>query len=255
MFAVSVVVSCTVRVCQMLFMTEPQTGFFYPGYETAGTLLTLLYIAMFAATAVFAYTELRGLVRRSSHGVGVGIFSVVTAVLIAVDGVVTAVTATVVSPQLVMGILMSGCAVVFFVLEALALLNVGQELRCWMVAFPAIYWLLEALFRFGNYMKMATISENLFDIAALSFLTLFFLLYAKSTNGVNTAKSMRMMAPVGYCTSLLCILCTLPRLAVMLLADGKQLHETTTVEPLLLVMAVLVLLLIPRRVKSPDNAA
>ena len=85
----------------------------------------------------------------------------------------------------------------------------------------------------------------------MGFLSLFFLVYGKVINGIETKMSARMVVPLGLCTSLVCLICSLPRYAARIFAVGV-LHETTPPDILYLVLAAAVLFLLPKRVaKAP----
>lgn len=250
LFTVSCVVAVVVRVCQLLFMTEPETGFFYTNFETLGTLLTVLYVAIIAATAIISYAELRGRAKMPERGVAVTLLSAAAAVMLAAEAVSGLLNTESLSGMTVISTLLTLGTAAFFVFEALAFLNTAPETRRWLSLFPAAYWLIRVVSSFSTYMKMANISENLFDVAAMGFLTLFFLIYGKAVSQVDMAKSMRMLAPAGFCASILCLVCSLPRYAVLLFSDSKILHDTASPQPIFILMAVLVVLLIPRRVKK-----
>lgn len=249
MFCVSALVSCVVRVCQLLFMTDPANGFFYPRYEAMGTALTVLYVAMFVATALVAYSEMRGTIKMTAE-------SKVRTYILFVAGLSVAAELLSFSPSggplgVLVLLLTLGCAAFFFIeaTYSAAESRVPENLRQWMCVFPVCFWLAQTVMAFSQYMTVANIAENIFDLCAMGLLTLFFLLYGKTANKIGTSATIKLLTPLGLCASLLCFICSIPRYAAQIFAE-YPIHGISSPRLLFVVMGVAILFLLPRRIKQ-----
>ena len=250
-FITAVVVSCVVRVCQILFMTDPATGFYFPRYETLGLLLTLLYVALFAATAVLSFLEIRGCAKFRNVSVfrTIALFLAAIAVLGQIPSALSA-SPLIAAIQIVLAL----GAAAFFAAEApegVLPIKIKAEYRQWLSIFPVCFWLVRTLLAFSHYMTVANISENIFDLSAMGFLCLFFLLYGKSVNGVDGKKTVRLLVPSGLCASMLCFVCSVPRIAAILLG-ANSIHGTAGIGLIYIAMGIAVPFMLPKRISRKE---
>ncbi len=244
MYGTAAVVACTVRICQLLFMTDPQTGFFFPRYQLLGTVLTVFYIAVFAATVAISFIEMKGTVKLNRQ-------SMATSVVLGIAGVFTLSEISFSgSPAMdaLKLVLVLGTAA-YFICRALPAGKVDANVLRWLALCPCLFWLLQVIVNFAAYMTIANISEKTFDLVAMCVLCLFFLAHGKIANGIGTPKSVRLLQPLGLSASLLCLICSLPRMAANLFGTSP-IHDAHSGKLLFIIYAVAVLFLLPVRVKA-----
>lgn len=243
MFAVAVIVSCTVRVLQILCMTDPATGFYYPRFETLGVALTLLYVSLIFATMIISVGEMKGCVKIVRGSIPRAIIMIAAAlamlycVTLGESGAL----------GIIKGVFAVGAAV-YFAAEGFGERLIKADMRRWLSIFPVLFWLAEVIVNFLLYTRMANISENVFDMLAMGSLCLFFLISGRFTNGFATTRSVKLLTPVGLCSVMLCFLASLPRYIAACFPEISAMHPSTYPAWVFAVLGVAVLLLLPRRV-------
>ena len=227
-------------------MTETATGFYKTEFQSLGSVLTVLYIVIFAATAALSFAEMRGTVLMPGRSVYSSAVSFIAAAVLlfnlftfsAPEGQSALLTFLNI-------VLLIGTTVYFIADGAAAYFDLERFLK-YLGVLPVAYWTVRILTVFMQYIRMANISENLFDLAAMGFTTVFFLLHGKIDNDIDLKKSVKFLAPVGLCAVLLCVICTLPRYFVILVSETPILHDTVEINPVFIPLAAFILFKLPR---------
>ena len=228
-------------------MTETATGFYKTEYQSLGSLLTVLYIVIFAVIAVLSFAEMRGTVRMpgSTPLTSIASFAAAAVMLFQLftfyipEGQSAILT-------FLNFVLLAGMIVFFTADGASAFFGIDRFLK-YLGIVPIVYWIVRILTVFMQYIRMANISENLFDLAAMGFAAVFFLLYGTADNDIELKKSVRFLAPGGLCAILLCVICTVPRYFVILASQTRILHDTVEINPVFIPLAAFILFKLPQK--------
>lgn len=248
MFAVAVAVSCTVRVLQVLCMTDPATGFYYPRFEMLGVALTLLYVSLIFTTAVISLSEMKGCVKVMRGNIGFSaVMFVAAAVMLYVATLDISGTAGILKGLFAIG------SAAYFAAEGLGERVIRRDIRRWLSIFPVVFWLAEIITNFLLYTRMANISENVFDMLSMSLFCLFFLFYGRFGNGYATSKGVKLLTPVGLTAAMVGFLASVPRYVAALFPEISALHPSSYPAWVFIVFGVAVICLLPRRVSSAET--
>ncbi len=245
-FAVGIVLACVIRICQLLFMTETATGFYKTEYQSLGSLLTVLYIAIFAVTAIISFAEMRGTVRMPGRTPVTSAVSFIAAAVMAFQLFTFSVPEGQSAVLTALNLILLIGTILFFIADGAAPFFDIDRTVSYLGVIPVVYWTVRILTVFMQYIRMANISENLFDLAAMGFVTVFFLLYGKVDSDIELKRSVRFLAPIGLCAIMLCVICTVPRYFVILVSEEQILHDTVEINPVFIPLAAFILLKLPR---------
>ena len=115
--------------------------------------------------------------------------------------------------------------------------------------------ILWAALRLGRtfmlYTGIADISENVFDIMMLCLMLVFWLLHGRIVSGYNYGAAVKWIFGVGLSAALLSVICTLPRLYVLLFGKSIILHESTAPKLINIASAVYIWYFLYRFSKQP----
>lgn len=224
-FSVSLLFSMSIRIIQLMFMIEPDTGFVKPEYGNLQTALTAgLFFIIIAFTVFSALSRRRPLDIEELPIKPLGVFAAVTAAAQLIEVAILALSSTFdISNMLMMLFLLLSSS--FFILFSISIFT-GNRIPMFASVFPVILYVYKLVASFISYTGIANISENMFDVAMLCVTLFFFLLHGKYLSEVTSPKKSRIIFPVGLVASLFCFLCTIPRYAIILLGASNILHES-----------------------------
>lgn len=223
-----VVVAIVTRVIQLIYMTEVDTGFLKPDFQQAGLLIGIGLIFMLLLIGFFAFTSDRFPVQLPQGSKPLAVFSF----LAAAGQIYEIISSSGISDKAVFALysillLLSAVFFVFFGISQLIPIKIPNMLTL----VPTVTMVVKLIWKFMRYTGMANISENLFDIGMLIFLTLFFLWMGKILNNMTSKYNLRVMFATGLIASLFCFVCTLPRYFIIMFGMGNVLHTESLPNP------------------------
>lgn len=224
------ILTAVLRFLQLLLFVDGETGFVKQ--ETAAsvgniavTVITLLVLlAVLIATTAFNKRQPIGAPKVSDH-----LSLVVTGFLMSgyflVSSAVTAVSLGGASKVEYLKLALALLCTVFFVFFSVSGLSDIKVPPALALA-PIFYGGYELIFAYMECRGVANISDNIYKLAFLSFMLLFYLFEGKLLANAECRKSARLMLPVASFCLIFGAICTLPPLFMSLIGKRSALHTT-----------------------------
>ena len=229
--AVGAVLTAVLRFIQLFFLVDGKTGFVWE--ETAAavgniavTVITLLcFLVVLIITTAFNKRQPIGAPKVSNH-----LPLVVTGFLMAgyflVSSAVTAVSLGSASKIEYLKLALELLCTVFFVFFSVSGLSSDVKVPQALALAPIFYGGYELIFAYMDCRGVANISDNIYKLAFLSFMLLFYLFEGKLLANAECRKSARLMLPVASFCLIFGTICTLPPLFMSLIGKRSALHTT-----------------------------
>lgn len=218
-FCVALPVSLGLRLMQLFFIVEANTGFFKHEYDSWGNGITAIIIAVGVITAVFSFFSHRSPENPPKTGLVMGISSVLLAFAVAMELFFTngsyGVSVVIKILLYLFGILFVLWLIVFSVKD---FLNIKIPLLTY--AIPCLYFVARLIYSFGEISSLALISDNIFLIAAYCAVLLFMLNFAKLYNNFDKEKGFRKLLASGLASVLFCFTQSVPNVVFHILSGG-----------------------------------
>lgn len=246
-FAFSAAAVTVMRICQLLYTIESNTGFYKNGYSYFSVISAAALIISAAAIALFSFFDpisaksTRRVKSFLSEKNGCSSFSGDLACLFVAAGFLLLAVHTVSSG------VDEVSSVVRLVFELSAVIGYGAFGFLGVIGKPrpallsvlfVPVWISELITLFVRYNGVAAVPERTYDILMLCLCTLFSLSYAKQVNGVSKGYLSIRFRIFGLYTAFMCIVSTFPRYFVMLLGRADVLHESAVSEPVFLIFGI-----------------
>ncbi len=212
------------RTAQILYLTEPGTGFFDPA-GTAGAVALLLFIAfcLVSAAVISSFT------RRNPSGAPThSVAAIIGAAALAIAGFYDAFFVNYVSGASIVILLTRICAV----LSSLSLMlyifrffipQLSKVSK--MFYLPVLFFfMLKLISTFTVYSTVSVIADNVFHIAFLCCAMIFALFFLKLENGIRPGHSAYRLFPLGAMTVILSACCVIPVIVAFVLGQQARIH-------------------------------
>ena len=235
-FAVMMAIAIPVRSLQLLLYIDHTTGFYVEGDTTAPILNAVLWIGLILICLILflgkgSYSENY---RRANKPLGVA--AVVSGLFILIEmGTMVAE----VIPDFTLGVfsLSSWLQIILLLVTAIAITSFGLRLfqgetrkDCFglLMLIPTFWAGVSLMVTFMEHTTIANISQTLFDVLAMCFMTIFVYLFARVCMGYADAHTETMMLASGYLTAAFSLLSSLPSFLILISGDEiiKQYVET-----------------------------
>ncbi len=276
-FSFSILLVLPLRVYQYLKIIEPGTGF-YKQTDFSVPVLYGLLVFFGGGMLLISFINRRQIalsttVRKSP---GLGIVALLTAVALLVDAVVmyrhfTSLyygTAQNNGGELFFesatsGIMKSGAlpmlfesvfavfSAIFFIVLGVAYISGksnGSEFKLLAIA-PLAWSVCRILHRFMRTISFMNVSDLFFELLMIVFLMIFFMAFAQLISRVNHKGVDWKLTGFGLPAALLCLLCFVPRAAILVMGKGNLLTDLSPPEYCDLAVAVFILAFILDKVR------
>lgn len=90
---------------------------------------------------------------------------------------------------------------------------------------PLVWSVVRLVIRFVKKISYVNVSDLMLELFAIAFMMLFFLSFARISSGLSNKKSMRSLWASGFAAAFFCVAANLPRLVMVITANGKMLNE------------------------------
>lgn len=230
-FVLMMAVAIPVRTIQLLYFIDYSTGFYVQGDQTADILSALLNIVLWAGLIVialllfFGQGEYPETFRNRNKPLGFAAMAAGLCLLIRMGFVLVNEF-----PQVGRGVLdlSSALQIALLVLAAVALNAYGLKLIegqtekskfGFLMLMPTFWAALTLMSSFMAHTTIANISENLFDILALSFTTIFLYTFTRVSMGYLGTMTETVLLMSGTMTAAFSLLSALPRFLILVAGD------------------------------------
>ena len=224
-FCIALPLSVSMRLLQLFFTVEPETGFFKPYYRTPGILLLIVILAFCAVTVILSFTSHRNPEHPPRVNPLLSAASVFLALSVCYELFHEVSSASVKQWQSALLILTGLAAVFFFIFYAVSP-YVGFSLPRLCAVLPVIYFIMRIICSFTAISSLALISDNIMVTACYCLILLFMLSFAKLCNGVDTEYNFRRLLAFGLSSVILCAAQSIPHIAFNLAAACGYNHTS-----------------------------
>ena len=194
LFCITLPFSVLLRLVQLRYTVDENTGFFIKEYSSYGNLMLYLIFGLAFLPAVFSFVTHRRPDKPPYMNVFLRICSALLGTMIILRNLTEQFADVVpvwqITPLKIFGIL-SG---IFFVLYPFGF---GFSKVCF--AFPVIYSILKIVATFTEISSLALISDNLIIICTYCVILIFMLQLAKLYNGLDLEVNFRKIMASGFC--------------------------------------------------------
>lgn len=236
-FAVSALIAVPVRVFQFMGILDPATGFWAD--KTSVTIPVIYSVLAASVLIMLLFSYLSGSMPKTKApsgknpalAIASGLMSLsliadccscIIAYLATDSKAQSALTAGNATTPLLFQSIFAGLGAIFFLVYAISFIS-GNELykRVGVLSAAVVAWLMcRMIHRFTRAIGFLNVSELTFELFMVSFLMLFFLAFARLSNGINTDKRLWSILGFGFSGALFGLVCFIPR-AVTALIGGS----------------------------------
>lgn len=207
-----------VRVIQVLFITEGDTGFFKKGYHGLGLAVSLFVFFIILAAAMYAcFIPKRKIVpHKTTFYLAISEFLMAAAIVYEAifSQIGSNVPAWQILLQMIFGLLSAGT----FVLDGLSFFT-EKKVSPTLSISHILFWLVRVIIVFSSYITVSVVSENVFELTALCVSLVFFLNISKFQNSVGKL-NLRSLTCLGITAFISCIVYSVPQI-IALIVSGQ----------------------------------
>ena len=223
------------RILQIFFCCDPETGFFYVGYEKIGTEFSIVIFAFLIICFFLSFLEQKTAAEYPKTGLLMAIGYFLVGALVIFDLIFFPSDFSLGLPQRllfsVFGIVTAAVAVLeavnyLYPLDFLDFIRNenGKIFPVFSIA-ALVFWILRTVFFFAFYTEMAVISDHVFDIIALLCVLVLLLYIAYLSNDVQSVKAKRRLLPLLILSFLTCVCSSLPHFLLFIFGQKERLHN------------------------------
>lgn len=224
-FLVALPLSVALRIFQIMFVVEAETGFFAQEFEGYGNAMTAVIFAFSVVMAVFAYLSHREPKEAAKPNIVMSIGAVMFSFSVLYE-LAAETFPPVVRPWQVTLLNISGLVTAaYFILFAMKRF-VNLPLPEGFAIIPTIYLVLRVICDFTAISSLALISDNLLLMAVYSVSLLFMLNFAKFYNNAGGKNISHNLLASGLTAVVLCATQSIPHIFVNLVLDHKYNHTS-----------------------------
>ncbi len=221
-FAFALPVSIGLRLMQLFFIIEPETGFYKPEYSAYGIAILIIIFSFAAVTAIFALFSHRSPEHPPKVNLPLGLASIVIALSVAAELYFTDFTG-VLAWQSALFKFFAAVAALWFAAYSITD-YLGFKLPALTFAIPAIYLIIKIICSYTAISSLALISDNALLLGANCASLLFFLSFGKLYNNIDTELGFRRLLATGLASIILCFTQSVPNILFNLITKVKYYH-------------------------------
>lgn len=224
-FCIAAFAGILVRILQLVFTVDVETGFFLPEYSNIGYYM-LIFIAVFCAvTAVLCFTGHRNPEHPPRKNIFLRITSVLLAVVTPVQLFGESFSGTVKTWQSLFLTVTGLAAAVFFMLYGISGI-LSFNISPVTAAIPSVYFIMRIICDFTSVSSLALITDNMLVLASYCVSLLFFICFGKLYNGVDTEYNFRKLMATGMVSVILCFTQSVPHFIINAVTGNSYRHTS-----------------------------
>lgn len=240
-FCVGLPVCVCLRIFQIVFTIELETGFYLTKFETAGKGIMAVIFLFCLFLLWFAFKSYNSPESAPKTNIAMALISFVFGAAVALQGFGEGSYYILASNwQNILMQIASIAAAVYFVIFAINKF-VPFEFPPILHIIPCCFLILRTVFVFINISSLAYISDNIFLLAAYCTSLLFFVNFAKLYNGIDSDKNFRKLLSWGLVSGTLCLTQSIPHIVVNIASGNRYLHISHFANISLLFMGLFIL--------------
>lgn len=224
-FLFALPLSVGLRLAQLFFIVDTETGFFKPEFGAYGGYMLAVIFAFGILAAVFAFTSHRSPEHPPKPNIAMSISALGFAVALFYEINNEVLPATVQNWQRSLLFIMAIITGVYLVTFAVRrFINFALPAACAVI--PTVYLVIRVICYFSAISPLALISDNIILMAAYLVSLVFMLNFAKLYNGVDSEYNFRKLLASGLSASILCFTQSVPHFIINFATDFKYQHTS-----------------------------
>lgn len=188
------------RMIQIGFTINFDSGFYKEGYTNYGTAILLVIMLFCAVVIFFASRAFESPERPPRMNFALTLVSGFAACVLLYE-VGCEVLPLVMLPWQIIIVKVAGLITAGYFAIFAARLKIDIKLPSIIHIVPVVYVIIRTIFTFINISSLALISDNILIMASYCFAMLFFINYAKLYNKIDTERNFRKILATGLCSS------------------------------------------------------
>lgn len=239
-FAITTPICVVMRIIQIIFAIDFESGFYNIGYEKTGNLIMGIILVVAASLAIFCFNAYRSpeklpAVNRPRF---IGCFGL--AVSLVFEALIEEYPVFMLGWQITLIKILGFVAALYFVALILGVFDKTQVSQMFHIV-PVIYFIARIVFTFINISTLALISDNILLLAAYCLVLLFFCDYSKIYNQVSNDKTFRRILAFGLTGSMLCFIQSISYIVVNFFMGKNYTHTDFNANIVLLFSGIFIL--------------
>lgn len=215
-----------VRIMQMMFVTDSNTGFFKDGYESMGSFMSAGMVVLVAVTGILGFFN----DHRPKDAPPNSFLFATSMLLIGIANLIEPYFGT--KPPSSIPLMLVALRLLLLVSTGLSFcylaitMFMNKKANFGLLVVPVVLWIVRLMVTFMSYTGMSNISDNLYDVAMIMATLLFLLMQAKLLCGVKKGKYSYGVLALGLMSVMLIAICILPRIVMFFLFGSQFIHST-----------------------------
>ena len=211
------------RICQLGFTIESNTGFYKPQYENFWYISAAVIILSVAAITFFSFTDVDFNSRKKEGGL-TATFCIITGVGFLIKAISSFSENFGAVPALL---------TLFAVVSAMAcFINAycifgGKSGKTGWYTLMVPFWIIELVFVFVQNNDVSSVPHRFYEIVTAALGLVFAVCLAKDRAGMFSGISSKIMVALSLTASLFCLAFSLPNMVLFLAGKGSLLHDAS----------------------------
>lgn len=201
-FSLSVVLTTMIRLFQIKYTVEFETGFFIGNYSGIGYFMLAAIFLAALACGIFAFVYYKNPEKTPSKSSVLGIVSFLPVVTIVLGNIESATQFAVNPLQNNLLRVASILTALFFIFFGITKFT-GSSLPDWTAVIPSVYFIIKMIADFAKISSLALISDYILSISAYCVMLLFFIAFAKLYNNIDDEKNFKKLFAFGLSSAVL----------------------------------------------------
>lgn len=233
-FGCSLLAVIVLRVCQLAFTIESNTGFYKLQYENFWLISAAVILCSVLSVVLFSFTDVDAALR-IKEGKTSAVLSIVTGVGFLIKAFLSF-NQSVGAVSSLLGLFAVISAIVCFINSYNILSGKKESAFVFILAVP--FWIMELVFVFLQNNDVASVPGRFYEIITAALCLVFSIYMAKDKAGMLTGISSKMMVAFSLVASLFCLALSVPNVVLFLAGKGDLLHNVSVLDLLYLAYGV-----------------
>lgn len=225
-YGVTAPILLVLRLIQMLFLIDPETGFYYPQWEFADTAIMVLQIVVIVTLIVMSRFCSHAPGHILTHSKSLGILSFILSASLVVYIFEYGLSMHIMNTGDYIYLLLALAFAVFMVYYGFCIMG-KIDLSQITAIIPVLFAAFRLALMFTKRNGIAKISDTVNETIMMGLVMLFWLLFGKITVGMDTKKSSRYAYGIGAAASAMCFVVAVPKYIIDIFMTGTKIHSTS----------------------------
>ena len=223
-FLITLPVCVCSRFLQILFVEDPATAFFRPGFELYGNILSALIIIACVGIIILSLACYEKPMRKPKSNIFVALTSLLLGAGIGYEILTESFTVKIQVWQITLLDVLGIFSCIFFFLYGIKML-IGFPMPKLFAIVPPFYFIMRLICIFTSISAISLIVDNVITLASHCLVLLFMANFAKLLNGIDSDMVFKKIAASGFTATILCFVDAIPRLYFLLNKQSGYIHS------------------------------